>query len=168
MIAAEVVARAKSQLKRQTIYMLGHGGLHPDQPTAADSLNQCDCSGFTAWCLGVSRKTENPWYKQANGGWMNTNMIFRDCATSYGIFDGVPWKDALPGDLIVFAAAPVGHIGVVTECYGNEGPTRVIHCSSSNYRAVKDAICETDTAVFKANGARIARCCWVDYAPGPA
>jgi cell wall-associated NlpC family hydrolase len=163
MLAEEVVLRAKSQLLRKTIYMLGHGGMHAEQPGPQDSLNQCDCSGFTAWCLGVSRRTENPWYKQANGGWMNTNMIFRDCATTYGVFDGIPWKEACPGDLIVFQAAPVGHVGIVTESNNVDGPMRVIHCSSSNYRANKDAIHETDTAVFRANGARIARCCWVQY-----
>jgi cell wall-associated NlpC family hydrolase len=160
--AASVLERAHSQLGLHTIYALGHGGMRSDALRPSDSDNKCDCSGFTAWCLGVSRKTDNPWYQEFNGGWMNTRAMFRDCSTNYGVFDGVEWKDAKPGDLVVFEAAPVGHVGVVTRV-DETGPTHAIHCSNGNYMAFGDAIRETNVLIFQHAGARIARCAWVQY-----
>lgn len=167
MTRQEVVARARSAVGRNVRYELGAGGMNPQRDDPANLLNCCDCSGFAAWCLGVKRKTDLPWYVEQNGGWLETSAIFRDCATPYGFFDGIEWKDARPADLLVYGdrkddAGKVrqGHVGVVSEV-GSEGPTEVIHCSASNWRVTGDAIQPTAPLIFEQHGARAARCAWV-------
>lgn len=170
MIPAEVVARARSALGRNTRYLLGAGGMNPAREEPANLLGECDCSGFVAWVLGVKRHTDNPWYVSQNGGWLETSAIFRDCATTFGFFDGVEWKDSQPGDLLVWGDRHdqegkhhEGHVGIVSEV-DPEGPRMVIHCSSGNMRATGDAIQETDVLIFKQHQARVARCAWVTQA----
>lgn len=160
--AADAIARARSQIGLKTIYQLGHGGMDPTSPTAADAEHKCDCTGFLPWCLKQSRHNADPFY-DFNGGWMNAAAIFRDAHDPKGIFTMVDWEDGRPGDILVFAAVPHGHVGLVSEA-DESGPTRVIHCSSGNYRALKDAIAETDPGVFIHNDGIVARCAWVNPA----
>jgi hypothetical protein len=134
------------------------------QERPANQHGQCDCSGFVAWCLGVSRQTNNPWYRSQNGGWFETTAVFKDCGTPFGFVDGVPWTRAEPGMLVVWGDhdGHQGHIGIVSEVDA-EGPAKVVHCSSSNWRALGDAIAETDSGIFKHNNALVARVAWVEY-----
>jgi hypothetical protein len=142
--------------------------MRPHDPHPWNSALSCDCSGFAAWVLGVSRQTDNPWYKKQNGGWLETSAMVRDCETPYGIFAMVTLTQARVGDLLVYgdrvskAGKPVqGHVGICTQA-GPKGPEMVAHCSSGNYRKTGDAIRETDAAWwYLANGV-IARCAWVE------
>ncbi len=165
MNALEVVAKARGEIGRGCVYRLGHGGMHPEADHPFDAAFFCDCSGFVAWCLGVSRKLDgDPWYKDQDGGWFETTAVFKDCGTPFGAVDGVAWGQAKPGMLVVWGdhEGHQGHIGVVSEI-DDKGPARVVHCSSGNYRALGDAIAETDSGIFRRNDALVARVKWVDY-----
>lgn len=162
----EVVRRALSVVNQGCAYKLGKGGFNPSSPVPWSSLGQCDCSGFVSWAIGVSRQTDNPWYKKQNGGWFETSAIVADCRTPFGFFDQVPWEEAQLGMLLVWGDSRVGgktrqgHVGIVTEI-GGGAPVSVCHCSSGNFRKFGDAIQETDVSIFKANSAIVARCAFV-------
>ena len=157
MTGMEAVARARKALGGGCIYKLGKGGFTPTNPAPWSKQMECDCSGFVSWCLGVSRKTDNPWYVAYNGGWFETSAIVRDATSPFGVFTEVARYDALPGDVLVWgdAGGKQGHVGLVT------GPTTVIHCSRGNFTMTADAIRETDQHIFDANKAIAARCAWV-------
>lgn len=161
----EVLARARSAIGHRCVYALGKGGFNPASPVPWNLQGQCDCSGFAAWCLGVGRHTDNPWYAQQNGGWLETTAIVRDALSPYGLFQQVQWEQALPSDLVVYgdAGGHQGHVGVVSSA-GLVGPAAVIHCSLGNYKVVGDAIQESAPALWKMHGGIIARCALVEPA----
>jgi hypothetical protein len=166
MKSIDLIARARSQIGRGTIYALGKGGMRPDRDRCTDSQGKCDCTGFTAWCHGVSRKTNNPWYLSFNGGWMNTDAIVRDCGTTLGTFDQVT-SNYKQGMLIVWPGNPaekkIGHAGIISEVHqGNV--IKVIHCSKGNYHDWHDAIRETGPELFLSHAAIVAACGFVEYA----
>jgi hypothetical protein len=162
-------------------YKLGSGGTNPAQQSPAGNDGACDCSGFVAWCLEISRRVQGvPWYDALhNGEWVNTDAIYRDAMSPFGFFEryGGPWETAgwgspmgsgsrllgKPGDLIVYPGdrtvfpVHVGHVGIVSETrpipmISSAGEVvKVIHCSAGNYHRTGDAVQETDPAVFLAN-----------------
>lgn len=142
-----VVARALSATGQGIRYKLGKGGMKPGNPMP-DAGGQCDCSGFVAWCLGMSRMTKQAFYVQYNGGWIETTAVWTDIGKSVGIFEQL----AAPkrGAIVVFpdAGGAQGHIGVLTSA------TKVVHCSKGNDTKFGDAIRETDLTVFKKPNAR--------------
>ena len=158
MTGLEAVERARSVVGMGCIYKLGKGGFDPKALAPWNRQMQCDCSGFVSWCLGVSRKTDNPWYAKQNGGWFETSAITRDATSPFGVFTEVARNDAKPGDLLVWGDrdGQQGHVGLVS------GPTTIIHCSSGNFRKTGHAIRETDMAIFDANEAIAARCAWIE------
>jgi cell wall-associated NlpC family hydrolase len=156
---AEVVARARSVIGQGCIYKLGQGGFTPLLDHPWNSMKECDCSGFVAWCQGFSRMVTDPWYKSQNGGWFETTAIVRDALSEFGNFAAVPALDAKPGDVIVYGDKDghQGHIGIISRIDEN-GVGAVVHCSSGNLKGpAHDAIQETDPHVFTKNGALIAR-----------
>ena len=161
MTAQEAVDRARSAVAGGAIYKLGKGGFDPMSAKPWNRVFECDCSGFVSWCLGVSRKTDNPWYVDFNGGWFETSAIVRDAKSVFGVFTEIPRADALPGDLLVWGDrdGQQGHVGIVT------GPTTIIHCSKGNFQNTKDAIRETQQGVFTSNRAIAARCAWITHEP---
>src|SRR3990172_4658355 len=164
MIGAEIVTRARSVIASNCIYALGKGGFDPASPFPWNSKGECDCSGYVAWCLEVSRHTDHPWYKSQNGGWLETSAIARDCKTPYGMFDAVPWEAARPGDLLVYrdSNGSQGHVGIVTSVL-EDGPGAVIHSSKGPFTRSGDAIAETGPGIWKLHpGSLVARCCLVD------
>jgi hypothetical protein len=167
MKASEVVARAAACVAQGAKYKLGKGGMNPASAVPWTSLGECDCSGFAAWCLGVSRMTDNPWYETQNGGWLETSAIVRDCGTEFGFFAKVAWEDAEPGMLVVYGDRKTesgktiqGHVGVISRVDAS-GPTRAIHCSSGNFRNTGDAIRETGIELWANRGGIVARCAFV-------
>ena len=166
---ADVIARARACLGQSCRYGLGKGGMNPKADWPWDSEVRLDCSGFVAWCLEVSRKTDNPWYVEQNGGWLETSAIVRDCETPFGFFALVNRTHAQPGDLLVYGdrksaatgKSVQGHVGIVTEA-DNRGPRRVIHCSRGSERKYGDAIAETDTLWWSLADGIVARCAWVE------
>lgn len=162
MTGLEVVDRARSAIGKGCIYRLGKGGYTPTNLVPWSKQFECDCSGFVSWCLGVSRKTDNPWYVRFNGGWLETSAIVRDATSPFGVFTEVARYDALPGDLLVWgdAGGAQGHVGIVS------GPTTIIHCSKGNWTRTQDAIRETDMTIFDSHKAIAARCAWVEVGNG--
>lgn len=160
----EVVARARSAAGHKCAYGLGKGGFNPAAPHPWNSAGLCDCSGFAAWCLGQSRHTDNPWYAETNGGWLETSAIVRDCGTPFGMFDKAKWTEAKPGDLVVYGdekradgTARQGHVGVIVEV-SEMGPKAAVHCSSGNFRTYQDAIRETSVGLWTLHLSVVARC----------
>jgi hypothetical protein len=160
---AEVLARAQQAIGQGCVYRLGKGGYDPKQPYPwSTPAKLCDCSGFAAWCLGASRKTDSPWYKTYNGGWLETTAIVRDCGTNFGLFDPVAWLKARPSDFVVYGDKDghQGHVGVIATV-NSLGPLTVIHCSSGNFKRAADAIQETAATPWVARNGIVARCAYV-------
>jgi hypothetical protein len=151
---AGMIARARSAVGRRTKYQLGEGGTRPAAVMPGPPSRGCDCSGYVCWCLGMSRQTDHNLYVRFNGGWINTDAIVHDAGENTGFF----YKIKLPkiGAIIVYPSKrpsrKYGHVGIVTEVkQGNL--SKVIHCSSSNYKNLGDAIMETGPETFANKGA---------------
>lgn len=140
MTRLEVVARAKRCIGKGIKYKLGRGGFNPK---ASGPGAECDCSGFVAWCYGVSRVLkDHPAYIKWNGGWFETTAVERDLLSELGIVEEVGYALTRPGDLVVVGdrGKRQGHIGIISA-----GPpdVKVIHCSSGNMKRSGDAVAET-------------------------
>ena len=138
-----VLARANAAVAQGVRYKLGKGGINPGSPTPA-SDGECDCSGFVAWCLGMSRHTADQFYVQFNGGWIETTAVWTDIGTSTGIFDATNKR---PGAVVVYpdAHGHEGHIGILVD------ENRVVHCSHGNDTQFGNAIQITPLTVFNNN-----------------
>ena len=142
MNADEVVERALSVAGMRCRYELGKGGFDPEGEFPWDSARRCDCSGFTAWVLGFSRKTDEPFYVRYNGGWVNTDAMWADAGEPVGMFRDL--SHPRPGALVVYpdARSTSGHVGVISEVDSDGNVTGIVHCSSENYLRTRDAIRE--------------------------
>ncbi len=147
-----MLTRARSAVGKNTRYQLGHGGTHPSAILPGVPSQGCDCSGYVCWCLGISRQTSHNLYRRFNGGWINTDAIIHDASKDTGFFYKIPSPQV--GAIIVFPSRrphrSYGHVGIVTEVRNNN-VSKVIHCSSGNYRNFGDAIAETSPGVFLDN-----------------
>lgn len=150
------VMHAKSAVGRGTRYVLGQGGFHPldSLPTRSAA---CDCSGFAAWVLGISRWQADkgkPWSKHIP--WIETSAIVADATGPQRLFKRI--TSPVPGCLVVYGDKKVlgvrrqGHVGIVAEVV-NGRAVKVIHCSKGNDRT-GDAIQITGPNVFE-NGRSI-------------
>lgn len=163
MTPQEAAERALSAVGRGTVYKLGAGGMDPEKPLGHVS----DCSGFVAWAMGVSRKTDHPWYRHFNGGWLETSAIVRDARTpNAGLFTLVEWPEAQVGDLLVWGDhnGHQGHVGMVTATvplqegiFDQVDRLHVTHCSLGNFRTAEDAVQSTSARMFAQNLAIVAR-----------
>lgn len=156
MTPADSVARARAAAGQGCQYALGKGGFRPDRPfpwTIAVDAKLCDCSGFVAWCLNVSRQNPHPAMP-----WLETTAVYHDAMGPCVLFRHVPAEEARAGDVLVWGDAHghQGHIGIVTEVQDGT-PSKVCHCSRGNVTHTGDAIRETDTRIFVANNAIVAR-----------
>ncbi|WP_157179566.1 hypothetical protein [Rhizobium sp. CF142] len=84
MRASAAVNRALSATDKGTRYGLGTGEMDPGNPSPAAN-RKCDCSGFVAWCLGMSRKTREAFYLKWDGGWIGTIAVSKDTRALAGI-----------------------------------------------------------------------------------
>src|SRR5436305_7339136 len=98
MEVASLLARANAAISQGIHYKLGKGGMNPGAASPA-SDGECDCSGFVAWCLGMSRQTEDKFYKNFNGGWIETTAVWTDVGASTGSFDSTTRP---PGAVVVY------------------------------------------------------------------
>jgi hypothetical protein len=139
-----LIGRARLAINKGIRYKLGKGGMNATSKLPDDG-KLCDCSGFVCWILGISRKTNFPFYKKF-GGWIFTDSMVEDINSSSGIFDKL--HTPVPGCIVVFGAGPkIGHVGLVSEVADGK-MKKVIHCSSGNDKNFKDSIQETSPAVF--------------------
>jgi hypothetical protein len=152
--------RARAACAQPIVYKLGKGGFQPLRESPAGTDSQCDCSGFVSWCLGVSRETKDPFYKQLNGGWIETTAVVADAIAVRGLFTKVDVPE--PGDVAVWGDSRKngktvqGHIGIVA-AVENGRAMRVIHCSSGNFKRLGKAVQETSADIFHNNNAIYAR-----------
>ena len=152
MKVSELLARARSALGHQTVYLPGHGGFDPAAGDPRGPTGGCDCSGFVCWALGISRKTDHPLYVRLNRGWINTDAMVHDAVQPTGYFE--PLDTPRRGCLVVFAKPPTlryGHVGIVTRVARGKA-AKVIHCSATNFRTTGDALQETGTGMFERPG----------------
>lgn len=150
----DFLARARSAVGRGVKYRLGAGGMDPRSESPGNVNNECDCSGFVCWALGISRQTDHPLYVRFNGGWINTDAMVHDAEVSTGFLTRIP--EPRVGCIVVYASKPparkVGHVGIVTTVetdWGKLRAARVLHCSHGNDSTKGDALRETDVAVFR-------------------
>ena len=143
MNVAAVIARAHSAVGQGIHYKLGKGGANPGSLTPA-SGDECDCSGFVAWCLAMNRHTTEHFYIQLNNGWIETTAVWTDIGASVGIFEP---SERRTGAIVVYpdSNGHQGHIGILID------PNQVVHCSKGNDTQTGDAIRITPLTVFNAN-----------------
>lgn len=153
-----LISRARSGLGKSTKY--SSPGVMPPLSAVSwpESGAKCDCSGFLAWCLRISRAIDHPMYKKINGGWFETTGIHADVKSSWGYFDAL--KTPTIGSFLVYPDknGHDGHIGLVSKINGGAGIAgvdSVIHCSSGGWRKHGDAIRETDASIWKGNSASL-------------
>lgn len=140
----EIVTKAKSVIGKGIRYKLGHGGID-EKFNLPTKDNLCDCSGFVCWVLGLSRKTEIPFYKK-HGGWIYTDSMVDDINSQSGVFERLNFPEV--GCIVVYGAGKaIGHVGIVSEVE-NGIMKKVIHCSSGNDASVSDSIQETSPKIF--------------------
>ena len=148
MTTEDAVKRARSStLKNYKAikYGLGRGGTNPNAPHPDDD-GLCDCSGFTSWCLGLSRQVSLDKGFDFGEEWINTDAIYADALSSHKAFQ----KAIAPmtGDLIVYgknAHESYGHVGIITEVANGE-PATVAHCCARG--GLLSAIIEEPYSVF--------------------
>jgi hypothetical protein len=157
MTPAELIARARSAIGKGIKYKLGAGGLSPRSELPCNADGDCDCSGYSAWAIGLPRMTKHPLYllyanktRDTEYAWINTDSMYYDgFKRMSGYFELL--QHARPGALILYPGEPkrklVGHVGIVSAVADNKA-TEVIHCSSGNFRRGGDAIAETGPEVF--------------------
>ena len=159
-MSVAILERAQGACQKPIVYKLGKGGFTPAAQSPGEAASQCDCSGFVAWCIGQSRQTSNPFYKALNGGWIETTAMVADALAVGGIFTKT--DNPVPGDVIVWGDRKVngktvqGHVGIIAQVADGKA-TKVIHCSSGNFKKFGKAIQETDAALFYRNNAICAR-----------
>jgi hypothetical protein len=149
MQAEYLINRALGMVGQGTKYKLGRGGMNPNLATPAPK-GECDCTGFIAWCFGISRKTNNPFYMKYMNGWFETSVIYKDVGHTAGLFEQLvkPRAGAIIvfGDYTTSSGRKEGHIGLITSL--NNNAVQVVHCSSGNDKN-GDAIQVTDDSVFR-------------------
>lgn len=156
MTADEVVERAREAVeaaaRRGVQYKLGEGGMTPSAPFPW-TIRGLDCTGWTAWALGISRH-----HKEF--GWINTDSMVADGKSPGGLFTNVDY--VLPADILVWGGKMVnkrwryGHAGLVMAAQDGK-PTLVAHCSASNWSNKRNALLITGPEVFLRNKAQAVR-----------
>lgn len=166
MTGHELIARARSAVGKGIKYKNGKGGYDPKAALPGSTVVQllppakyqgCDCSGFVAWVVGVSRDPGRrkdklwPW-------WFETSNIWTDARGKQLRFELVPVQQLRVGDLVVYpdhrtadGELKQGHIAVVVD------PVQhiVIDCSYSQSKKTGQGITERDGGFFWRNIATV-------------
>ena len=151
------VGRAFTSIGRGTRYRMGNGGFHP-QDSVPTRNGFCDCSGWLAWVLGMSRYQGDKGKSFSNNfPWVETSAIYRDAKRDNYVFVEIPVP--VPGCVVVYPDHKVlgvrreGHTGLVIEVLSN-GKIMTIDCSSSNGGKTKESIRYLDrTSLWKSKKA---------------
>ncbi len=141
------VKRARTALKCEVRYGLGKGGMNPRASCPGDDAGKCDCSGFVAWAIWLSRKP-----KVSRKWWIETTRIARDAKGRKSVFTQI--REPRAGCLIVYGdkGGRQGHIGIVTEVDGS-GRVTGIDCSYGMSRKTGRALHERDLSWMRRRGA---------------
>lgn len=142
------VARARNATKSRVTYVLGKGGFvpssaNPGQYNKSKGRYECDCSGFVAWVLGLSRVP-----KRSRPFWIETTAVYKDSMGKQSTFVSI--GKPVPGALVVYPdrMGRQGHIGVITAVNGSE--IIGVDCSSGQSRRTGQAITERNLGFFLA------------------
>src|SRR3990167_2360897 len=138
-IAARRVERARSRIGMRTEYELGKGGY---EPSAKSPGAACDCSGFVAWVLEISRK-----HKPSRNWWIETTQLVLH-AKKGEVF--VQLKYPEPGCIVAYgdSGGRQGHTGVVVAARSIRD-FDVVDCSSGSWKRLGDAIMERRGTIFR-------------------
>lgn len=132
----ERISRARSALHCDppVRYRLGRGGFDPGSQTPGQN-GECDCSGFIAWCLGLSRDQ-----RKKHGMWISTTDIAVDANGKQRLF--VKLAKPEPGCIVVYPdrEGRQGHVALVTQA----SPLWGIDCSAG-----RNGIAERSLAFFQ-------------------
>jgi hypothetical protein len=110
-------------------------------------FNLCDCSGFVAWVIGISRKP-----KTTRPFWVETSAICHDANNAKRAF--VKIDKPVPGCIVSYPdrAGREGHTAIVTgSAFNTDGSVASISgvdCSSGQSRRLGQAITERDLSFF--------------------
>jgi hypothetical protein len=128
-----MVDRARTALGLGITYRLGKGGFDPTRPRP-DQASKCDCSGFIAWAIGVSRDPSHA--TNPMGSWIETTRMVVDATGAQKLFVAIP--SPVPGCIVAYpdVDGKEGHTGIVTE----SSPLRGIDCSSSENGIVERSL----------------------------
>ena len=132
-----ILERARTALSHDITYKMGHGGNYPGHPLPTDD-QECDCSGFVAWCLSLGRAP-----KHGRTWWIETTAVWEDATGKQTVFVKIPHP--VPGCCVVYPdhEGHQGHIGIVAN---PALPYTVVDCSAS-----KDGIAEHLQTAFAKN-----------------
>lgn len=154
-VAQYRIARARSVVKKGILYHMGHGGLHPeDSKPSRDAY--CDCTGFAAWVLGMSRNLVATGKAHRYGmDWIETTLVYWNAHAKQPKAERlfVELAEPEPGCFVVYPDqdGDEGHIGLVVSVQGAK--LWGIDCSSGQSRRVGQAITERDLTFFKKRNA---------------
>lgn len=146
------VTRARSALNRGIRYKLGKGGFDPAQGSPADfdsrtGFNLCDCSGYVAWVIEISRKP-----KKTRPFWVETSAMCFDANNAKRAFMRI--DKPVPGCIVAYPdrGGREGHTAIVTgSAFNTDGSVRSISgidCSSGQSKRLGQAITERDLSFF--------------------
>lgn len=121
-MTVNLIEKARSATNRGITYAMGHGGEFPDDVLPTRD-NQCDCSAFACWLVGVGKSPN----KNPVKVWLGTGGIYTDAMTKNVLFERIP--QPVPGCFAVYPAVPgkAGHIALVVDPVAKT----IIDCSSS-------------------------------------
>lgn len=144
-------AHAKSAVGRGTRYGLGQGGMSPKDELPTRN-GRCDCSGFAAWAIGISRYQYDKGKKWSKAiPWIETTAIVKDAIGPQKLFRQIPYP--VVGALVVYPDRKIlgvwlqGHVGIATEIRDARS-FDVAHCSVGNDKK-GDAIQVTGGDLFQ-------------------
>lgn len=130
--------RARSAVNKGVRYGLGKGGYFPTDPLPCRKSVKlvkliptlalwCDCSGFIAWVLGISRKPSAKWK-----WWLSTDSIWSDATGPQVLFERLDLPVA--GCIAVYpdwrdgaGKKHEGHVAIVADVAARS----VVDCSGS-------------------------------------
>lgn len=135
--------RARSAIGHGIDYGLGKGGMNPKGSLPDDGSGKCDCSGFVAWVLGISRKP-----KITRRWWIETTQIYRDAVGPQKVFKRI--AKAEPGCLIVFpdVNGKEGHVGIVASVNSAGDALTVVDCARNGITEQTDKYFERNHAIY--------------------
>lgn len=127
----DLIEKARKAIGKNTPYVLGAGGYHPEQPLPGGP-GGCDCSGFIAWLIGISRDNRKG---QVKGfpAWFSTDSIYADAVGKRLLVERIPFPEAgcfavYPDHKGADGKPKQGHVALVVDPKART----IIDCSSSH------------------------------------